>query len=655
MAMYSGDYSAPPPSDISQDVSDTATSMTGGLAYSTTPASTDLAVPVSTDLAVPVSTSSSINPNISPLIFSKENQTIEITSSNSLINSENTRQTILSLNSIMQPNSTRSMFNITFRANQGYYYSENPAVILNFPGADNYTVTTILESKNADNYIIEKEFEVKYNSTEFNVSGSDGHNFEFTSKVSKEGDAYIERNEIKKLDIDMSSISGDGESRNIGIFGTPGSTFSLTIKDKNNRNVLPYLNSITKTIKTAATASNILELDNVANLEVGMVVLNDQKRNVKITSITDPVKANVDTVTESTTTNISISSFLTFAVDAPVVFVKEAELTEVVIPDSGVYSFIQNFPALEKFKRTLKTAASSTQRLVLDYNDDLEIYMKMTGTGVDGNDTEIKTVDPNGVDITVAYTQTIADETELTFEMPDNRYDITLYPLKAILGDNVPTYSSDECDTLPTYSIYQYIDPIVQITPQSTLSNVTVDGTITLTDKANRGATGTSGDITISMTATKSDGNLEVSRNPRFSNTISTLSDFSNTLNISGKIVREDGCNDKDIVHLNNTTGIRAGMIVTGENIDTNKTIIVKSITGTAVKLSEKQTINKGDSLTFNSMFRMDINSLTATLSANGGLSTGVCTVTGTGKIYTFGIDSFISEFNFDNFLSISG
>jgi hypothetical protein len=475
----------------------------------------------------------------------------------------------------------------------------------------------------------------------------------------------VKRKEITALSVDTSIIDSLGESRSISIIGTPGSTFSLTIKDKNGINILPYSNRISKRIKTAATISNILELDNVGGLEVGMILLNDQKRNVKITSISDPVKANVDTVNESTTANISISSFLTFAVDTPIVFVKETDITEVAIPDNGVYSFIQNFPPLERFKRTLKTAASSTQRLVLDYNDDLEVDMKMTGTGVDGNDTVIKTVDPDGVAITVAYTQTIADETGLTFVMPDNRYDITLYPLMAVLGDGVPRYSSTDCDTLPTYSIYQYIDPIVQIAPQSTLTNVTVGGTIVLTGKTNKYA-GANGNITINMTATRSDGSLAVSRNPRFSNTNSTISDFSNTVNTTVKRVRNNGCRDKDIVHLNNVTDIRVGMIVTEvvqgtgdiattytSNISDNKMVTVKSITGTAVKLSSKQTIQENTNLTFTSLCYININTLVATLSANGGLSTGVCTVTGSGKIRTFGVDSFTSEFNFDNFMSL--
>ena len=617
MALYNGGSDAPS-SGISQDVSDIAAST----------------VPMSTLLSPSLPGLSGL-----PIGSSRKN-------------------TVTQISSLVSRGGMTHISNVKFKTKPGYYYSKAPIVNLNFPGGGNYIVTTTSVLKNSNGYIIEKDFEIKYNSTEFDVFEGDGHNITFTNKIAKEVDESAKVKEITGLHVDVSVLDSKGESRSIDISGTPGSTFSLTIKDKSGVNVLPYTNKLAKRIRTAATASNILELDNVANLEVGMVLLNDQKRNVKITSITDPVKANVDTVTESTTTNISISSFLTFAVDAPVVFVKEAELTEVVIPDSGTYSFIQNFPALEKFKRTLKTAASADTSLTLDYNDNLERSMKITGTGVDGNDPiivdDVTGVNDDGVQIRVSDAQTIADETELTFEMPDNRYDITLYPLKAILSDNIPTYSSDECDTLPTYSIYQYIDAKVQIAPSSALSNVTVDGTITLTGKANKTA-GANGDITISMTATKSDGNLATSRDPRFSAIDSTISDFSNTVNVMTKRVRNNGCRDKDIVHLNNTTDIRVGMIVTGESIDNNMIVTVKSITGAAVKLSSKQTIQKDVVLTFASMYNISISGLTATLSANGGLSTGVCTVTGTGKISTFGIDSFTSVFNFDNFLSIVG
>jgi len=552
--------------------------------------------------------------------------------------------------------------NVRFKAKPGYYYSKVPVANLNFPGGENYIVTTISELKNEYGRVVEKELEIYYNSNGFDVFEDDGHNITFIHEMAKEIDSSTKVKEIRNLSVDISSVNSNGESRNISISGTPGSIFSLTIEDKNGRNILPYSNNVSKTVKTAVSASNTLELNNASGLEVGMIVLNSQKRNVKITGISDSASTNVDAINEASTTNITISSHLTFSADALISFAKETELTEITIPDSGVYSFIQNFPALEKFKRTLKTAATSATSLTLDYTKDLEEGMRISGTGVDGNNPTISTdtgVNPDGVTIRVSDSQTIADETELTFEMPDNRYDITLYPINALVGDDIPKYSSDDCDILPAYSIYQYIDPIVQFVPSSGIPNVTVDGTVTLTGEANRN-TGTNGDITINMTATKSDGNLATSRNPQFSSADSTSSDFSNTLNTITKTVREGDCIDKDIVHLNNTTGIRVGMIVTGGGIDTNKTIwertvTVKSISGTAVKLSEKQTIEKGDSLLFSSMFRMNIRSLTATLSANGGLATGICTITGTGKIYSFRIDSFTSTFSFDNFLSISG
>ena len=568
-----------------------------------------------------------------------------------------TENTVTQVSSSISQGGRVHVNNVRFKAKPGYYYSKVPVANLNFPGGESYIVTTISELKNEYGRVVEKELEIYYNSNGFDVFEDDGHNITFIHEMAKGIDSSTKVKEIRNLSVDISSVNSNGESRNISISGTPGSIFSLTIEDKNGRNILPYSNNVSKTVKTAVGASNTLELNDASGLEVGMVVLNSQKRNVKITGISDSASTNVDAINEASTTNITISSHLTFSADALISFAKETELTEITIPDSGVYSFIQNFPALEKFKRTLKTAATSATSLTLDYTKDLEEGMRISGTGVDGNNPTISTdtgVNPDGVTIRVSDSQTIADETELTFEMPDNRYDITIHPINALIGDDIPKYSSDDCDVLPAYSIYQYIDPIIQFVPSSGISNVTVDGTVTLTGKTNRNSSGTSGDITINMTATKSDGNLAKSRNPLFSDIDSTVSDFSNTLNIITKTIREGDkyCRDTDIVHLNNTTGIRAGMIITGSDINTNKTITVKSITGTAVKFSEKQTVNKGDTLTFSSMFRINISDLTATLSANGGLTTGICTVTGTGKIITFGVDSFTSTFNFDDFLS---
>ena len=563
---------------------------------------------------------------------------------------------LLTKHTNIQPNRRVHIENVKFRAKPGYYYSKVPVANLNFPGGENYIVTTVSKLTNDNNHVVEVEFKIEYNTTEFDVFSEDGHNVSFISDTTKEVNQLIETKEIRALNIDKSVIRSNGEFRNISVAGTPGSIFSLTIKDKNGVNILSHSNKITKSITTAATTSNILNLNNAEDLEVGMVVLNNQRRNVKITSITDTVKSNVDAVNETSSINITISSHLTFSAGETISFVKEGELTEVTIPDNGSYSFSQNFPSLDKFVRTLKTAASSATSLTLDYNNDLERSMKITGSGVDGNDpiiTDDETaINPDGVQIRVSDAQTIADETKLIFEAPDNRYDITLYPVNALIGDDIPKYSSDDCDTLPTYSIYQYINPIVQFVPSSGISNVTVDGTVSHTGIANNNTVGA--DITISMTATKSDGNLAVSRNPRFSEIDPDLSDFSNTLNTFTKIVREGDCIDKDIVHLNNTTGIRVGMIVTGENVDNNKTITVKSITGTAVELSSKVSVNKDSELAFTSMYIYSIGGLTATLSANGGLATGICTVTGAGQITTFGIDSFTSTFSFDNFLSVS-
>ena len=577
---------------------------------------------------------------------------------------------LLTKHTTAQPNRRVHINNVKFSAKPGYYYSKVPVANLNFPGGENYIVTTVSKLTNDNNHVVEVEFKIEYNTTEFDVFSEDGHNVSFISDTTKEVNQLIETKEIRALNIDKSVIRSNGEFRNISVAGTPGSIFSLTIKDKNGVNILSHSNKITKSITTAATTSNILNLNNAEDLEVGMVVLNNQRRNVKITSITDTVKSNVDAVNETSSINITVSSHLTFSAGESITFAKEGELTKVVIPENGTYSFVQNFPALEKFTRTLKTAASSAKSLTLDYTKDLEDDMKITGTGVDGNDPVISSngVDPDGVTITVSDSQTIADETRLTFEMPDNRYDITLYPINAILGNDVPRYSSDDCDILPTYSIHQYIDPVVQFVPSTDISNVTVSGAVSYRGNVYKNTYGSASDIStnivISMTATKSDGNLVSSRNPRFSTVDPDSSDFSNTLNTFVKTVREGDCVSRDIVHLNNTTGIRVGMIVTKVNIEqpqayqtsndftSSKTITVKSITGTSVMLSSKLSVDKDSELAFTSMYVFNISGLTSTLSANGGHATGICTVEGRGAITTFGIDSFTSTFNFDNFLS---
>ena len=276
--------------------------------------------------------------------------------------------------------------------------------------------------------------------------------------------------------------------------------------------------------------------------------------------------------------------------------------------------------------------------------------MRMSGTGVDGNNPTISEDIISDTDITVSTSQGITDETELTFEVPENRYDITLHPLNATLGYDVPTYSSDDCDTLPTYCLYQYIDPVIEFTPSCSIANTTTTGTVSY----KRGISDTR--ISISMTATRSDGSaFTKSRNPRFSSTNSTLSDFSNTTTRTTKRVREDGCTDTDNIHLNNTTDISVGMVVTGTNIsDGPYKVTVKKITGSSVELSSKQTVNKNDNLTFSNEAGFSIINLEATLSTNAGTDNAICTVTGSGRVTNFGIQSIASTFNFDNFISAS-
>ena len=183
---------------------------------------------------------------------------------------ENEKETILTFNGLLDQNSTKNIFNITFKTKDGYYYSKSPSLNMNFPGMENYKIKVESESKNARGYVTEKTFNINYKNTGFDVFEEDGHNIIFTTKIVKEVDTSTETQvkEITALSIDTSSVGSSGESRNISVVGTPGSTFSLTIKDKNGRNVLPYSGKITKTIKTAISASNTLELNNTTVLKL---------------------------------------------------------------------------------------------------------------------------------------------------------------------------------------------------------------------------------------------------------------------------------------------------------------------------------------------------------------------------------------------------
>ena len=70
------------------------------------------------------------------------------------------------------PNSKTYVNIVKFKAKPGYHYSKIPIANLNFPGGENYIVTTISELKNKHGRVVEKVFEIYYNSNRFDVFDS---------------------------------------------------------------------------------------------------------------------------------------------------------------------------------------------------------------------------------------------------------------------------------------------------------------------------------------------------------------------------------------------------------------------------------------------------------------------------------------------------
>jgi hypothetical protein len=469
--------------------------------------------------------------------------------------------------------------------------------------------------------------------------------------------------EIRKVNVDLKSITQRGGVRQISVSGVAGTPFSMTITDMYGNNMLAPTKKYSRRLELAAVSTQSLNISSTDYLEVGMQLRGHGVGDgVTISSIEDNNRIII-----SKPQNISIDSNLTFT--------SGSLLDDAVIPPLGTYAFSQFFPALRTYTKTLKTAASSTTTLALDSTIDLEIGMRMTGTGVDGDYATIENIDDD-TQITVSVAQTIADETELTFTTSYNRYNIHIKPHRGFpLSSNIPY-------EIPTYYIEQYIDPIIVFAPAITLSSSTVTGSVSLSKPIGHIAYATprvflpygttpkdEGLVTVNMVATSTSGSFKIGRQPRFS-------DFTNTSIISKSIAAYSGV-ETPIVVLNNTTDLFVGMRVTGSNLvqpviptDCNeiqspanpdyKDVTIKSITGNTVTLSWPQTLPCEGSLMFsNGGTSVFIENLTAVLSeyvVSAGdsaerVADGICTVTGTGIISEFGKDSVTCTIDFDNFL----
>jgi hypothetical protein len=141
--------------------------------------------------------------NIKSSYIQNDNQTVEVVGNDSiqLTEEKDEVQKILKFSGRLLLNSTKNIFNITFKTKSGYYYSKSPSLTMNFPGSENYRIKIESESKNARGYVTEKTFNVSYKNTGFDVFEADGHNIMFTNKIIKEVDESTKVKEITALRI----------------------------------------------------------------------------------------------------------------------------------------------------------------------------------------------------------------------------------------------------------------------------------------------------------------------------------------------------------------------------------------------------------------------------------------------------------------------
>jgi len=553
------------------------------------------------------------------------------------------------------------VFDIEFKAKDGYYYLKAPTPNFDSPETSNFVVVNDVEVKDDGGRVVEKVYTINYKVSGEDVFEFDNHEIAFTHETATLPSVI---NEITEFSVDLTDIPSTGRNLPINITGTPGVYFTLTMIDTNGNSIAPPKSTYVKSIKNAITRSRRVDLYDVENIEVGMRVSGSNVGDgVFVLSVND-VEAPHVTISKPQT--LDIATGLNFS--------KGSLLERAIIPESGKFTRDIVVPQLKKYLKTLKTAASSSTTLLLDDTTNLEVGMRLSGTYVDGSHTTIKSVDSN-TQVTVSTAQTIADETTLAFTISHNIYNffITVHTeTGATLNSNIPT-------TNPTYYVEQYIDPVITFTPTTTLGNTTVTGDISITKPINyKPQTLSTHSLeknktraNIRMVATSTSGAISISSQPKSTN-FTNVSAFK-------KFITTCSGTSTPIVILDNTTGLVAGMRVTGEGVvqpllpvdplndevispanQDYKPITIKSVDNDKViTLSSAQTLPcDGNYLIFdNGGTSILLTGLKAVLSeyvptVGSTVADGVCTVTGIANISKFGKESVTCTVNFDNFLS---
>ena len=145
------------------------------------------------------------------------------------------------------------------------------------------------------------------------------------------------------------------------------------------------------------------------------------------------------------------------------------------IGKSGVYSFYQQFPSLDKNKTRLNGAASAARTIVVEDGEGIKIDDKVISKSIStGSNIKVEEINPaGGVDsINELYLSspiTAPDKSSISFQR-SSTYTISLIPdLSSTLGSSIST-------TYPGYTLYQYIDPTLTLKVSTAVDTFTING-----------------------------------------------------------------------------------------------------------------------------------------------------------------------------------
>tara|TARA_R110001592_G_scaffold101662_4_gene287590 strand:+ start:2878 stop:5271 length:2394 start_codon:yes stop_codon:yes gene_type:complete len=372
-------------------------------------------------------------------------------------------------------NKTTTVATIEFNADDGYYFLSKPELSTSF--GKNLKLSLSSTNKLNDK-IVSYIFKLTYKSDSTRVSVDNGNVNPVgavTGILKYEVKEIIEKTKlITSVYAGNSSVSSEGESRNIKVYGSPGAEFGLSITELQK----------SKLENVVVDSVNISE-DRVSFDKIGEV------------SILNTLVAN--------SVHDSQSGF-----DIPVL--------KANIKPNGYYSFKQNFPSMSvaRTKTTISIAPSKTITLksVENIKENDRVYFKGLSSKI-----VVRVTDVNQLltRITVDTDVTIVAGSDIVFKR-DRCYDVRLVP---DIGDTI------DSSAIISNKLYQYENPIITLTNSTANSNIKITKNNNIDTGLAAGGAGDTGNLNLQYVGKANTyGNRSTGLKSNPSNRVSILLDI---------------------------------------------------------------------------------------------------------------------------------